>query len=87
MYRRFVDNALNRRHRLVDLLFSLVPLESPGRLQRIFALARQQVIEVETHPAQPEEYRFLAGGEIFRCTGDVRIVAPSVVRWSDRIGG
>jgi len=28
---------------------------------------------VETHPVEPEEYRFLAGGEIFRCTGGVPI--------------
>ncbi len=78
LYRRFVDGLLARRHRLVDFVFSLVPLEPAGRLQRIFSLARQFVVEVETHPVHPEEYRFL-GGEIFCRAGDVRIAPPSAV--------
>jgi hypothetical protein len=79
LYRRFVDGRLARRHRIVDFFFSLVPLAPPGRLERIFSLARQFVVEVETHPVNPEEYRFLAGGEIFRQIEDVRIASPSVV--------
>jgi len=79
LYRRFVDDMLARRHRLVDFFFSLAPLEPPGRLQRIFSLAREFVVEVETHPVQPEEYRLLTGGEIFRLAGDVRIAPPSAV--------
>jgi hypothetical protein len=74
-YRRFVDGRLIRRHRLADFLFSLAPLQPRGRLERIFSLARRHVIEVETHPVQPEEYQFLAGGEIFRWTGDLRIAS------------
>ncbi len=80
LHRRFVDSMLARRHRLVDFFFSLAPLEPPGRLQRIFSLARQFVVEVETHPTQEDEYRFLAGGEILRRIGDVRIAPLSVMR-------
>jgi hypothetical protein len=36
-------------------------------------LARQSVVEMETHPVRPDEYEYLAGGEIFRHIGDVRI--------------
>src|SRR3989454_7832617 len=79
LYRRFVDGMLARRHRLVDFFFSLQPHEPPGRLQRIFSLAREFVVEVETHPVHPEEYRFLTGGEISRRAGDVRIAPPSAV--------
>jgi chitin disaccharide deacetylase len=75
-YRGVVDRLLARRHRLADYLFALVPFDPPGRLQRIVALAREHVVEVETHPVQPDEYRFLAGGEIFRLTGDLRIAPP-----------
>jgi chitin disaccharide deacetylase len=64
-YRRLVDRILAKRHHVTDLFFSLPPLE-PERLQRIFSAAREFVVELETHPANPEEYRFLAGGEIFR---------------------
>ena len=72
-YRQTVDHILARHHHLTDFFFSLVPLEPPARLQRIFSLARQFAVEVEVHPANPEEHQFLAGGEIFRFAGDVRI--------------
>ena len=67
-YRRFVDDRLVRRHQLTDFLFNLAPLEPPDRLQRIFALAGQHVIEVETHPVNPDEYRFLTSAESIRLT-------------------
>ncbi len=86
LYRQFVDGRLARRHRLVDFFFSLAPIKPPARLQRIFSLARQFVVEVETHPVQPEEYRFLAGGEIFRQIGDARIAPPSAVLQRGRPG-
>jgi hypothetical protein len=82
-YRKVVDRLLARRHRLTDFFFSLPPLEPPERLHRIFSMGRQFVVEVETHPVKPEEYRFLQGGEIFRWTEDCRI-APRyafATRW------
>jgi hypothetical protein len=68
LYRRIVDITVARRHRLTDYFFSLAPLEPLGRLQRIFSLACRFTVEVETHPIQPEEYRFLTGEEILRLT-------------------
>lgn len=73
LYRGVVDRALGRRHHLTDFFFSLPPLHPPGRLQRIFSLASESVVELETHPVNPEEYRFLAGGEILRCMGELPI--------------
>jgi hypothetical protein len=78
-YRQFIDRVLARRHRTFDFLFSLAPLEPASRLERIFRLARQFTVEVETHPVQLEEYRFLADGEIFNWTGDIPIVPSSDV--------
>lgn len=69
LYRKITDRILVRRHRLTDLFFSLPPLNPPSRLERIFSLASEFTVEVETHPVNPEEYRFLAGGEILRLTG------------------
>lgn len=80
LYRKVVDRMLARRHRLTDFFFSLPPLHPAERLQRIFSLARQFVVELETHPVNPEEYRFLAGGEIFRWIGDVPIAPCFAVR-------
>jgi hypothetical protein len=72
-YRTLVDRLLARRHRLVHFLFALTPLEPASRLQRIFSLARTSVVELEAHPVLTHEYRFLAGGEIFRWTRHTRI--------------
>ena len=72
LYRKIVDRMLARRHLITDLFFSLLPLE-PQRLQRIFSAARESVVELETHPVSPEEYRLLTGGEIFRLAGGLPI--------------
>ena len=84
LYRQAVDCLLARRHRLTDFFFSLEPLEPPGRLQRIFTLARQFVVEVETHPVNPEEYRFLAGDKIFRWVEDCPIASSFAVKSNGR---
>ncbi len=70
MYRSTVDRILARRHRLMDFFFSLPPLNPLSRVEGICSLARKFTVEVETHPANPEEYRFLMGGEILRLAGD-----------------
>lgn len=80
LYRQIVDRSLERRHRLTDYFFSLVPLDPLGRLRQVFSMARQHVVEVETHPVNEEEYRFLAGGVIFRHTGDQQIASRYEVR-------
>jgi len=76
VFRRLTDAILTRHYRMADFFFPLIPLEPAARLQQIFSLAGRSVVEVETHPVNPGEYRFLAGGEIFRLAGDSPI-APS----------
>jgi hypothetical protein len=73
LYRGIIDRILAKRHRLTDFFFSLLPHEPAERLDVIFKLASHSVIEVETHPINPNEYRFLMEGEIFRRTNDVPI--------------
>ena len=65
MYRSLLDRKLARRHKLTDLFFSLPPME-PQRLRRIFDAAKDNLVELETHPVKKEEFAFLADGEIFR---------------------
>jgi chitin disaccharide deacetylase len=69
IFRQFTNAMLSQRHRLVDYFFSLPPLEPPNRLERIFSLASRDVVELETHPVNPEEYQFLMDGEMFRFHG------------------
>lgn len=79
LYRKTVDRRLARRHRLADYLFLLPPLEPPSRLQRIFSLGRQFVVEVETHPVVPQEYRFLTNGGILAYLEGVSIASRFAV--------
>jgi predicted glycoside hydrolase/deacetylase ChbG (UPF0249 family) len=72
LYRSFLDARLARRHELTDYFFSLPPLESE-RLAGIFSLARTSVVEVECHPVNADEYRFLMGGDILRRTDGMPI--------------
>jgi hypothetical protein len=89
-YRRVVDHILARRHRLADCFFSLPPLDPPSRLQRIFSLAKEFVIELETHPICPEEHAFLMGEEMLGLIGHTRIEpwsAMSLLSSRSRIAG
>lgn len=81
LYRRAVDRLLLRRHRMADYFFSLPPLNPGERLERIFSLAGEHTVEVETHPVRPEEYNFLMGDEILRLSGKLRKMSnPEVLR-------
>ena len=79
LYRSVVDRSLARRHRLVDFFFSLPPFEPPERLQRIYSLAHQFVVELETHPVNPEEYKYFTGEGFSRMSANVRIMAASAI--------
>jgi hypothetical protein len=72
-YRGVIDRMLAKRHRLTDYFFSLPPFEPGSRIDEILSIARRSIVEVETHPVNPEEYRYLTGGEILRRIGDVQI--------------
>jgi hypothetical protein len=83
LYRRVIDSILARRHRLTDFFFNLLPIEPPERLGRIFTAATKSVVEVETHPINPEEYRFLTEGGIFHLAQ----CSPIALRYSIPIAG
>jgi hypothetical protein len=73
LYRGIGDYLLTKRHETTDFFFSLAPLQPVERLQWIFSLAREHSIELETHPVNPEEYRFLTEGEILRLAPGIPI--------------
>ncbi|MFY9744698.1 MAG: ChbG/HpnK family deacetylase [Acidobacteriaceae bacterium] len=75
-YRDRQDKVLARRHSMTDFFFSLPPLEPRLRLKRIFTLALQFNVEVETHPVNAEEYGYLMDGNLLRDLGALQ-VAPS----------
>jgi predicted glycoside hydrolase/deacetylase ChbG (UPF0249 family) len=73
LYRRATDRMLAKRHKLTDYFFSLPPLEPQSRIDEMFSIARRAIVEVETHPVNPEEYRFLTSGEILHRTRGLQI--------------
>ena len=77
IYRRAVDRVIARRHVLTDYFFSLPPMQVAGRLPKIFSLARDFAVEVETHPINADERRFLADGGLRSEIGDMPVATPS----------
>lgn len=82
LYRRWIDRRLAKRHRLTDYFFSLGPIEPVNRLYRIVSLAQEWVVEVETHPVKPDEYRFLTEEGIARLGRRVKVVSAGAVAWN-----
>lgn len=70
VFRLFSSTLLGRQYRVTDFFFSLPPFAPPLRIQRIFNFAHNFVVEVETHPLNPEEYQFLTEGSFLRWTND-----------------
>jgi YdjC-like protein len=87
IYRRLVDRALARRHRLTDCFFSLTPLAPSDRLKRIFRLARSFVVELETHPVNPVEYSFLTNSGISSLDSNCHIASCFNVSVGERTYG
>jgi predicted glycoside hydrolase/deacetylase ChbG (UPF0249 family) len=59
LYRRLIDRRLAQQHTMSDYFFSLPPLTPPSRLQQIIAVSREYTVELETHPVNVEERRYL----------------------------
>jgi predicted glycoside hydrolase/deacetylase ChbG (UPF0249 family) len=83
LYRRFTDYILASRHRVTDYFFSLSPIEPLPRLERIFELASRFVVEVETHPNIPAEYRFLAEGGLHSMATRCQIASRHPLSFGD----
>lgn len=86
LYRKAIDRVLAPRYRLTDYFFSLPPLEPQSRIDEILSFARRSSVEVETHPVNPQEYRFLTSGEILRRTGDLEIARGFTISASVKEG-
>lgn len=74
-YRQTSDWILSQRHRVADFFFSIQPLEPEGRLQEIFNLSKQYVVEVETHPKDLAEYTLLTGKRMAKLIGDCTLAS------------
>lgn len=75
-WRKMVNAMLARRHRLTHFFFSLAPL-GESRLEAIFSLATESVVEVETHPVNRDEYAFLTSGGLSKWSDAVKFCSFS----------
>lgn len=82
LYRSIADRILARRHLVTDFFFSIAPLEPLDRLRKIFSLARTFTVEVETHPALPEEHTFLTGDMMSSLIEGIRMEQPKAAKTS-----
>jgi predicted glycoside hydrolase/deacetylase ChbG (UPF0249 family) len=73
MYRNLLDRMIEKRHPVTNYFFSIEPIGKMERLRKIVNLANTSLVELETHPVNIEEFRFLTGGEFFRQIGSVKI--------------
>lgn len=73
MYRKLQDRMIEKRHPVTNYFFSIQPIEKKGRLRKIVKLADTSLVELETHPVNIEEFRFLTGGEFIRSIGTVKV--------------
>ncbi|MBS1806268.1 MAG: ChbG/HpnK family deacetylase [Acidobacteria bacterium] len=80
-YRKMIDGLLARRFRLTDYFFSLPPLEPPSRVDEILSVSQRSVVELETHPVNPQEYRYLTS-ELLR-KREVASIARAYM-WDDK---
>ena len=59
LYRRIIDRSLKKKYRITDYFFLLPPLEPRSRVEEIISVSQRSIVELETHPINPAEYRFL----------------------------
>jgi len=79
LYRNSIDRILRKRHDTTDYMFALPPLNFPDRWRRIFSLARQFSVEVETHPMNLAEYLYLTQGEVLQQADGVPIATSYAI--------
>lgn len=72
-FRRQQDKRLAQHYYLTDFLFSLFPLEPESYLQKKINFAKTFRVEIETHPANDNEYQFLMSGCLQDRAGQVEI--------------
>jgi hypothetical protein len=49
---------------MTDFFFSLQPLLPGTRLESVFSMASESVVEVAAHPVNSDEHRLLACGDV-----------------------
>ena len=70
-FRRWVDRWLSRRYRITDFFFSLGECLEQKKLERVQQLAREQQVELMTHPVNACEFEFLMGNQYDQLFGAV----------------
>jgi predicted glycoside hydrolase/deacetylase ChbG (UPF0249 family) len=84
-YRSWEDRRLAKRYRITDFFFDLgdvLPPQQRPILVRILELARRFDVEIETHPMNDAEQRFLLDGGLAQCADGVDVAQQYVLRFN-----
>lgn len=71
-YRNAVNAWLRGRYVVTDYFFSLKQCAATPRMERLVKLADQSSVELMTHPAVPNEFRYLQSDECLKWLEQVR---------------
>ena len=82
IYRKLQDRILARHHRTSDFFFYPI-LSDRARWRKILDLAQHFNVEIETHPANCDEYEFLVKGELLSYGANVAVSRGYFLRSSD----
>jgi predicted glycoside hydrolase/deacetylase ChbG (UPF0249 family) len=70
-YRAAIDRWLSSRYRLADYFFALAQNLRAERLTKVAELAKQNVVELMTHPANREEFQKLFSDDFHAVVGEL----------------
>ena len=62
-YRALVDRRLAQRYRLADYFFDLSQSIREKKMERVVALAKENKVELMTHPILPLEFEYLMSAQ------------------------
>jgi predicted glycoside hydrolase/deacetylase ChbG (UPF0249 family) len=82
LYRQAIDRFLAKKYQITDYFFSLPPLEPSSRVDEILSIARRSIVELETHPVNPLEYKFLTT-DLLQRREDLSISRAYLLRRND----
>lgn len=66
LYRLALENIVTRRYITTDYFFSILPLQNHERHRHIFNRALMHKVEIEVHPENSDEIKFLLNDQ-YRC--------------------
>jgi len=73
MYRHIIEICISKRFISIDSFFSIAPIQNYERIRNIIHRASKETVEIEVHPENDEEIKFLLSDEYKSLIDSVQI--------------